>query len=260
MVRAIILAVALTSGGVASYLSMGNSHHTHKVSDIEASVPVDEILVAANEINFGDELEVSDFQWQRWPSDAIGPGLITKKESPEAVDQFSGTTSRAKFTAGEPVRKEKLVGQSSGLLSMSLPQGKRAIAVKISAGNTAGGFILPNDRVDVIHTGYRSQRDQREGSISRTVLSNIRVMAIDQLSEGGDASASVIGKTATLELDPAQVEIIAAAEASGIISLSLRPISDNSEITTPNVVRSSTVQMIKSGRVEIVRIKSETGD
>jgi len=257
MVRAIILAVALVSGGAASYLSMGQTH-SHKVSDIQDYAPVDEILVAANEINFGDELEHEDFQWQRWPSDAIGPGLITKKEAPEAVEEFAGTTSRANFAAGEPVRKEKLVGQSSGLLSASLPQGKRAIAVKISAGNTSDGFIVPNDRVDVIHTGFRTLRDQREGSVSRTVLSNIRVLAID--GEGGDKPASAAGKTATLELDPTQVEIISAAEASGLISLSLRPFSDDTEVRTPTLVKSNTVQMIKSGRMEIVRTKTEIGD
>lgn len=257
MVRAIILAVALVSGGVASYLSMGHTR-THKVMDTQDIAHVEEILVTADEIDVGDKLQDKDFRWQRWPSDAIGPGLITKKEAPEAVEEFSGTTSRAKFAAGEPVRKEKLVGQSSGLLSASLPQGKRAIAVKISAGNTAGGFIVPNDRVDVIHTGFRALRDQREGSVSRTVLSNIRVLAID--GEGGDKSAPAAGRTATLELDPTQVEIISAAEASGLISLSLRPFSDDTETRTPTLVKSNTVQMIKSGRMEIVRTKTEIGD
>ncbi len=110
----------------------------------------------------------------------------------------------------------------SGFLSAILPSGMRAIAVRISASNTAGGFILPGDRVDVVQTvAQQASSDAPAENVSRTILSNIKVLAIDQTVGEKEGEAAAIGKTATLELDPAQVELITAAEASGTLSLAL---------------------------------------
>ena len=121
-----------------------------------------------------------------------------------------------------------------------LPAGKRAVAVRITAEKTAGGLILPNDRVDVLHT--LESADKPEGQkdyATRTILTNIVVLAVDQTlnetnkDEKGKAKPAAIGKTVTLELDPRQAEVLVSAEASGTISLALRSAADNAEATPP---------------------------
>jgi pilus assembly protein CpaB len=126
--------------------------------------------------------------------------------------------------------------------------------VRVSAQNTAGGFILPNDRVDVIQTvSQQTTPDTPAETVSRTILTNVKVLAIDQTVEEQDGEAVVVGKTATLELDPAQAELITAAETSGTLSLSLRSVEDTDEVATAREERrSSTVKVIRSGRSQSV--------
>jgi pilus assembly protein CpaB len=136
----------------------------------------------------------------------------------------------------------------SGFLSAILPSGKRAAAVRVTAQSTAGGFILPNDRVDVVHTGASG-----DNTVSQTILRNIRVLAIDQTVEERDGERVVVGKTATLELDPAQVEIITAAETSGTVSLALRSMADVGEEDDTEHRRTGIVRIFRSGQSQLVK-------
>ena len=100
-------------------------------------------------------------------------------------------------------------------MSSILPSGKRAVAVQISADTSAGGFILPNDYVDVIMI-RRSQNAAQGGAagfITETILKNIKVLAIDQtIKRTRRVEKSKVGETATLELSPQQAEIITVAQ------------------------------------------------
>src|SRR5690606_12296406 len=97
-----------------------------------------------------------------------------------------------------------------------LTPGKRAVGIKVSADRGAGGFILPNDRVDVIMTRKLGNDDNgRPAYQAVTVLRDVRVLAIDQMSQEEGESKSIIGKTATLELSGPQAETLALAEAMG---------------------------------------------
>ncbi len=110
-----------------------------------------------------------------------------------------------------------------------LPPGMRAVSVGIAPETGAGGFILPNDRVDVILTQRDRAAEKVTGSevqISETILKNIRVLAIDQNVEEKNGQRVVIGKTATLELSPGQAESLTLAQKLGSISLALRSITD----------------------------------
>lgn len=257
MVRIVILTVAIVSGGIVSYLSMPS-----RASQTAQPGTVKEVLVAATPIKVGDDLKSRNFEWRRWPAESISDDLIEREAASDAPDEFSGAVAKASFNAGEPIRKDRLLNSGGNVLSMSLESGRRAIAVKISAGNSAGGFILPNDRVDVIHTGYHGQKSGGGSTSSRTILTNIRVLAIDQSSEGNERSNSVVGKTATLELSPDQVEVVSAAEASGTISLALRAFADMSSsenrIHKPSNVR--TIRIFKSGKLEVMRINYGVDD
>jgi pilus assembly protein CpaB len=110
-----------------------------------------------------------------------------------------------------------------------LPAGMRAISTEISPETGAGGFILPNDHVDVILSRRDKEAEKAAGSevhTSEIILSNIRVLAIDQTIQEKDGQRVVVGKTATLELAPRQAETLALARQLGTLNLALRSIAD----------------------------------
>ena len=110
-----------------------------------------------------------------------------------------------------------------------LPKGRRAIAVPVEAVTTAGGVILPGDKVDLILTRARNGRSG-DGFTSETILANIRVLAIDTTTAGEqDEKALPPGRTATLELSPEQAEVVAQAQQVGTIALALRSAADSAD-------------------------------
>ena len=256
--RVLILVVALIAGGMAAYvaLNMGGGENAPTVVELAPQIQSQDVLVAAADISQGAKLAPDNVRWQRWPDDAMNPGYIQKQLQPEAIKELEGSVVRSQFVAGEPIRNVKLARPESGFLSAILPPGRRAIAVRVSAQNTAGGFILPNDRVDVIQT--ISQQTTAEGpteNVSRTILTNVKVLAIDQTVDESEGEAVVVGKTATLELGPAEVELITAAEASGTLSLALRSMADTEAVVgvTANEERQSgTVRIFRAGRSQVV--------
>ena len=130
-------------------------------------------------------------------------------------------------------------------MSAILPEGRRALAINIvsSGARTAGGFILPNDRVDVISTRRDDEATrikQADVFVSETILQNIRVLAIGQNIQErkglfqSEAEKVVIGETATLELDPRQAEVVTLAQRMGELALVLRSLSDaNKPVENP---------------------------
>jgi pilus assembly protein CpaB len=109
----------------------------------------------------------------------------------------------------------------------------RAVSTELSAENGAGGFILPNDRVDVILTQRLKDAEhpnQPDLIVSKMILPSIRVLAIDQAPKEKDGQNAVIGKTATLELKPEQIPILTAARQAGTLSLALRSITDSKTV------------------------------
>lgn len=233
--RLAILGVALAAGGVAAFLATSNKPDPIKVVE-QAPVRTVDILVAAADIPLGNTLKPGDVKWLAWPADHIPEGLIRKDRDPNAESELSGSIARAPLLGSEPVRRERLIkSDNASFLSAILPSGKRAIAINTDSrgANTAGGFILPNDRVDVIRLSRdeTAARSGREVYTSDTVLHNIRVLAIGQNVQDKNGEKTVIGETATLELDPRQVEIIALAQKSGHLALALRSLSDANDFS-----------------------------
>ena len=146
-----------------------------------------------------------------------------------AVKEFTGSIARSPFIAGEPIREQKLVrADGSGFMAAILPAGYRAISTEISPETGAGGFILPNDRVDVIVSKREKNPDGKGPDLttSEIILTNVRVLAIDQAPKEKEGTSSMVGKTATLELKPEQAETLTRARQSGILTLALRSIVD----------------------------------
>ena len=254
--RVLVLVVALAAGGTAAYLALNlgpGAPPAPTVVELAPQIQSQDVLVAAADIGQGERISPENVRWQPWPEDAVNGFYIQKQTMPDAVQELDGSVVRSPFVAGEPIRDVKLARPESGFLSAILPSGKRAIAVRVSAQSTAGGFILPGDRVDVVQTiGQQNNPDAPAENVSRTILSNIKVLAIDQTVSERDGQPVVVGKTATLELDPAQVELITAAEASGTLSLSLRSITDTDEVVSAREERQSgTVRVYRHGRAHL---------
>lgn len=227
MLRSAILLLSLSSGLFAAFL-MFNSSDGRGVAVASEPVevaPMQEVLIAAADLVHGEILTESSVYWQPWPESAINGALVTRAAQPDAVSSVIGRYVRGNFSAGEPIRLERLAEVDSRLLSASLPSGQRAVALRISAESTAGGFVLPNDRVDVVLT-VSENTDQGRRPASRVIARNVRVLAIDQLVDPADADP-LIGSTATLELGERQVEVVLAAAASGMLSLALRSAADH---------------------------------
>jgi pilus assembly protein CpaB len=227
-------------------------------------IDTDEVLVAARDLPMGTQLSEPDFTWQKWPRHAESD-LLIKKTDPQVIENVKGAITRNSFLQGEPMRRDKLIkGPNSGFLSAMLPSGMRAVAIGIDdKGNaSAGGFILPNDRVDVIRI-YRDEEQTRARGVqvdgAQTILTNVRVLAIAQNLEektNEKDKSTALGSTATLELTPEQAELIVLAErmggGTGSLRLTLRSMLDASGKT--NAV--ADLGTSKGGGLTIVRAGS----
>lgn len=247
MSRILLLVLALGAGGVAAFLA------THAEGPAQAAIsevpiapapaPTTRILVAKSDIGIGQRLSDATIEWADWPDAQLRPDYITATATPDAIAGMSGSVARADIFAGEPIRQQKLAPASGGYLSAVLEKGQRGVSVTVTQESASGGFVVPNDHVDVVLT--RQSDDGRQDS--QTILTNVRVLAINArlgatagAGAGGaenadDASSQVFSDhaIATLELDPAQAQVIINATTLGKLSLMLRPVDDTAGGGTP---------------------------
>ncbi len=226
----IVLGIALTAGGVAAYLASGGSE-PKPVAVQQPQLPTVDVLVAKSDIVLGQTLTPADVQWQTWPQATASDKFIRRAERPDGNTQVVGSIARAPFIAGEPIRDPKLIqANGAGFMAAVLPGGMRAVSTEISPETGAGGFILPNDRVDVLLSRRMKNPDTGvETILSDIILTDIRVLAIDQAPKEKDGQNSVVGRTATLEVKPGQATALARARQAGVISLALRALVDASK-------------------------------
>lgn len=233
--RIILLLVALVAGGLAAYLATRGDGEPApaQVTTTTIAEPVEQVLVAATEIGVAERLSVTNVSWQAWPEGALRSDYVTRSSMPDAPQELTGTVARFEFFTGEPIRESKLVRAEQGYLSAVLTKGMRGVSIPVAAASGSGGFIVPNDRVDVILT-----RGSAAGDISETILANVKVLAIGQrLGEVGTTGAPADPENpraevftdrtiATLELDPGQAETLINSVAIGQLSLALRSVAD----------------------------------
>jgi pilus assembly protein CpaB len=247
--RLIVLGIALTAGGAAAYLVAGREPKSAAPPPPVAQLPTVDVLIAKSDIGMGTAVSAQNFQWQAWPEATTGASFITRKHRPNAVDELSGAITRAPFTAGEPIREAKLIkaNGAAGFMAAILPSGMRAVSTEISPETGAGGFILPNDRVDVILSRKPTNADSKASPVTETILVNVRVLAIDQTVEEKDGQRVVVGKTATLELLPGQAETLAKSRHMGTLSLALRSLLDASQTADLDDARERDINTVRYG-------------
>ncbi len=232
--RIIILAIALVAG-LAAALLISRPSKTPAVTKYEPA-PTMEVLVAAVDVPVGNRLTASDLRWIAWPLASLPTGVIRREDAPEGEAEFVGQVARAQLFGSEPIRREKLIRtDAAGFLSAILPAGKRAVAITTDSrgANTAGGFILPNDRVDVISTTRDDNSKDGSPPFSEAILVNVRVLAIGQNVQEKNGDKVVVGETATLELEPNQVDIVTLAQKTSSLSLVLRSLQDAGDQNAP---------------------------
>lgn len=215
------------------------------VAAVEPAKPMARVLVAKRDLPIGTRLAAADMDWQSWPTEALNATLITdgaapapKAEgaakavqaagdlvsTPSRIEAIEGAIVKEAFLKGEPIVGRKIVrGGEGGFLSVVLQPGMRAISVPVSADAAAGGFILPGDRVDVMQS-HDAGGDK--GFITETLVTNVRVLAIDQTITPEKDARSIIGSVATLEIPANDTEVIVRGKAQGPMLLSLRAVTD----------------------------------
>jgi pilus assembly protein CpaB len=228
--RVIVMAIAIFAALAAGLLAYGMMGRPAPKQVAKANMDLVKVLVATKAIGFGDEVRASDFTWASWPKEMAADGkYITEETRRDAIKELTGSVAAAPFLPKEPIRENKLrkLG-SGGVLAAILQSGMRAAATKITEETSAGSFILPNDRVDVIVTRkQRSANGRGDQQVSETLFRNIRVLAIGQDLDQKDGKKVAAGKTATLELSPSQSETLALNNSVGEISLALRSLEDS---------------------------------
>lgn len=251
--RIVVLGVALLAGGLAFMLSGRGSPPPAPVQIAQPAMETVDVLVAKNEIGMGRALSPADLSWQTWPASGASSQFIKKSSRPNATEDFKGAIARVPFMAGEPIREQKLIrADGSGFMSAILTPGMRAISTDITPETGVGGFILPNDRVDVLLTRRDPEQQKQSGGdgfTSEAVLRNVRVLAIDQTVEEKDGQKVVSGKIATLELSPRQTETLALSRQRGTLSLALRPLTQQGK----TAVKPETEDERRSGSINFVR-------
>jgi pilus assembly protein CpaB len=235
--RIVVLAIAGVAGLAAMYLASGADRDkpAAPVAPV-AQLPTVEVLVAKSDIGLGQAVKPEDLQWQAWPAGTASASFLRRDTAPEAMKDVIGSIARTPFIQGEPIREQKLVkANGSGFMAAILPSGMRAVSTEISPETGAGGFILPNDRVDVILSRRDKNPDKTGPDIisSEILISNVRGLAIDQAPKEKEGMNSLVGKTVTLELKPEQAETLARARQTGVLSLALRSIADVNMVENP---------------------------
>jgi pilus assembly protein CpaB len=266
MMFGLVLVVGVALAGFAVYMVQGYINKTQLQLDAERAArlkagPMVEVYVVNKPLNYGDPLTPEDVQKILWPEAAL-PETIFKEEEvlfPVGAEPRYVLRQMEKF---EPVLGVKVTepGEDAGLTSR-LTKGMRAFAIKVDVASGVSGFVQPNDFVDVLWTGTTA--NSTTGDITKSIETNIKVIAVDQVSNDDRSGGALVARTVTVEVSPEQVARLAQAQATGRLSLSLvgsgdTIASDNVEIdqnTLLGIEEAEAAEPIKAAKICTVRTR-----
>lgn len=237
--RIAILGVAVVAGAGAFLLMMGNRPDNSPVQVVQ---PVQEesvrVLVSTRDMQRGERIAESDTTWIDWPKRGLQPTFITD-ETPDARESLQQAVARSMIVTGEPIVEAKIVrAGSSGLMAAILEPGMRAVTMRVSPETASGGFILPGDKVDLMHT---------LGGATRLVFEDVRVLAVDAVYSENTETPHINGSNLTVELTPDDAEVFLTKRSSGAFSVVLRSIfKPEGDVTAGR--RQTNVNVIRYGR------------
>lgn len=267
--RMLLLVVAIVAGGAAAWLALQAAAPAPAepvpVPAVAAPVPqiVAEprvkVLVAKSDIAPGEVLTPEQLEWIDWPQSTLRDAYLTDARAPTALADVTGRTVRTALFAGDPIRLEKLADSGQSLLSALIAPGMRAVSIEVEGELAAGGFIKPNDRVDLVVT-----RTADFGVSAFTALSNLRVIAINadtgspaatpgkpapEVGPGAETPADEAAPdtfataVVTFELTDRQAEIAMNASQAGRLVLVLRSAADKSESADAELERNRAIRL-----------------
>ena len=234
--RSILLiaaALLLTVGTVMVARGWLQNQRSQVVREVAPPPEINKAMVLVAKVNLpvGVFLREGQLRWQAWPDEDLPETYMTQETVKE--NDLYGTVVRRSFSVGEPITQDRLVRPGPrGFLAAVLQAGYRAVSIPVSATSGIAGLVFPGDRVDIIltHTLETKLEEKKtyENRASETVLTNVRVLALDQKTNDQDGKPK-LAKTATLEVTPKQAEILAVVRELGSLSLALRSIAKDDE-------------------------------
>lgn len=238
----IMAGLAVTFGGV-SYVA-GNSYLENqtqaRLDEMENNLPevqeinLAKVVVATNELKFGEPISAEDLKLVDWPKDAYPEGGFS---SIEEIVEDNNRRAIVSIVPGEPVLASKLTGMNgrAGLAGL-IAEGKRAVTIPVDSVKGVGGFIQPGDFVDIVLTRRVEEEDEEGDSIptANIMMENVKVLSVDQQA-GSRSGTARVASSVTLETDTKGAQRIALALNIGRLSLLLRSAGDTASADTGNM-------------------------
>ncbi len=236
------LGIALLAGAGVFFLMITMSPSEGPVQIVQPSKEETvRVLVATRNFSRGERLNLEDTRWQTWPKKAVQPTFITE-EMPEQREALTTAVARSLIVMGEPLVNEKVVQTgSSGLMAAIIAPGMRAVTTRVSPETASGGFILPGDRIDILHTGAR-------GGLTRVLFENVRVLAVNTTYSENLEGAHIESTNVTVQMSPDDAQAFISARSAGSVSFVLRSIFTPEDGVVTTEKRSSDVTVIRYGR------------
>lgn len=243
--RIIFLVIALVASGATIFIGRAWLSAERNARTVVQQVPAPQkpatmVLVARGDLHAGQFVRPENLRWQSWPDDNVPTAYVLSGQ--HQLEDYVGWVVRSAIADGEPITAARIVSpRDQGFLAAVLTPGYRAMTVALSPATDNAGFIFPGDHVDVLANLTLQYDDPVTGNpnasshhVSETVLSDLRVLAIDQKADDQNKDVTV-AKTATLEVTPKQAEILSVVGDMGKLSLSLRSLAqDESETVAEN--------------------------
>jgi len=222
----LVLLLALAAGGGLAY---GTYSYMQNVQVKTVSLPTRPVVVAAADLELGAELRADDLRVVLWPESAMPMGAFA---NPEDV---VGRGLVMPVIQNEPILPMKLAGKGAGSgLTVVIPEGKRAVSVRVNEVIGVAGYVLPGTRVDVLATA--SPTDKRQDTTTKLVLSNVQVLAAGtKLEQDGEQGKPVSVNVVTLLVTPEEAEKLTLGATEGKIQLALRNPLDKDTPETPGI-------------------------
>jgi pilus assembly protein CpaB len=220
----VIMVLALGSGGFAAFFALRYLRQ-QTPRFIASETPRASVAIAARDMNLGTILGPEDVKLIDWPEEAVPPGYVSSAEA------IVGRGLIAPVRANEVLLETKLATKDAGGgLAISIPEGMRAVSVRVDEVIGVAGFVLPATRVDVMVT--LPPRPPRSETMTQVFLQNIQALAAGQLVQQDAEGKPVIVAVITLLVSPEQGELLVLGANEGKIQLALRNTLDLDDIET----------------------------
>jgi len=241
----------IASYGIYSFLRQQRQANEALRNETQNIVVANKDIPAGTMIN-EEFLKKGMLKASPWPKASVPAGAFS---SPE---QLVGKTNRVKILANEPILESRLAGEGAGL-TVRLEAGKRAMAVRVDEIIGVSGFIVPDDRVDVIVTATPPGANKQDDRISKIVLQNKRVLSVAQSTEQKDGKPQV-ARSITLEVAPDEAEKLSLASQEGSVVLALRGVGDDSEAKTQGSNKRDLLSVVAARRKGAARSTLQARD